>query len=245
MTIPSIVEMLQAGVHFGHQVSRWHPKMKPYIFTQRNGVHVIDLDKTRKILVETLEDVKKMASEGKTILFVTTKPQAKEIVKKAALDCGMPFLTDRWIGGLLTNFPEIKKLIQKYNRLHEEKASGELEKYTKKEQLDIAKLLEKMDTYLVGLKDLRKLPDAIFVPALQREKTTVVEATRVGVEIIGIADTNANPEKAKYVIPANDDGVRSIELMVNLMAVTIKEGKAEWDKKQNDITKERKVEVKA
>jgi len=235
MNLPSIVEMLQAGVHFGHQVSRWHPKMEPYIFTQRNGVHVIDLEKTRKILAETLEEAKKMASEGKNILFVTTKPQAKALVKEVAEDAGMPYLTDRWIGGLLTNFAEIKKLIGKYNRLNAEKASGELEKYTKKEQLDIAKQIEKMDTYLYGLKDLKKLPDAIFIPALQREKTAVIESNRMGVDIFGVCDTNANPEKASYIIPANDDGVRSIEMIVKLFGEAVKEGKAEWEKKQKDV----------
>jgi small subunit ribosomal protein S2 len=240
MNLPSIVEMLQAGVHFGHQVSRWHPKMKPYIFTQRNGVHVINLEKTRQILAETLETVKKMASEGKVILFVTTKPQAKEIVKSAAEKCGTPYLTTRWIGGMITNFKEIQKLINKYNRLTAEKESGELEKYTKKEQLDIAKQLEKMGLYLGGLKELKKLPDVIFVPALQREKTAVTEAGKVGVEIVGVCDTNANPEKANYIIPANDDGVRSIEMIVNLVSEAVSEGKAELEKKQLDITKESK-----
>ena len=240
MNLPSIVEMLQAGVHFGHQVSRWHPKMKPYIFTQRNGVHVINLEKTRQILAETLETVKKMAADGKVILFVTTKPQAKEIVKSAAEKCGSPYLTNRWIGGMITNFEEIKKLINKYNRLTAEKESGELEKYTKKEQLDITKQLEKMGLYLGGLKDLKKLPDVIFIPALQREKTAVTESSKVGVEIVGVCDTNANPEKATYIIPANDDGVRSIEMIVNLVSEAVSEGKAELEKKQLDITKESK-----
>ncbi|HBU07434.1 MAG TPA: 30S ribosomal protein S2 [Candidatus Magasanikbacteria bacterium] len=227
MKIPSIMEMLKAGVHFGHQISRWHPKMKQYIFGQRNGIHVIDLEKTQEILKTTLESVKNLAKDGKVILFVTTKPQAREIVKAAALSCDMPFLLDRWIGGLLTNFTEIKRLIKKYNRLKEEQASGELEKYTKKEQLDIARELEKMDKSLGGLAKLEKKPDVLFIPALQKEKTAMLEAKRMGIEIIGVCDTNANPDNADYIIPANDDAVNSINMITNLVAEAIKEGLAE------------------
>lgn len=239
MQIPSLVEMLQAGVHFGHQVSRWHPKMAPYIFTQRNGIHVIDLEKTRQHLETVLSNIRQMAETGKMILFVTTKPQAQEIVRQAAIDCGMPYLVERWLGGLLTNFSEIRKLIQKYLRLKEQQASGELERYTKKEQLDIARELEKMDQTLAGLSLLERLPDALFLPAMQREKTAVVEANKMGVDIIGVCDTNANPEKATYVIPANDDAVNSIKLIVGLVAEAVKEGRAEWVKKQGAV----KVEV--
>ncbi|MFH1947343.1 MAG: 30S ribosomal protein S2 [Candidatus Magasanikbacteria bacterium] len=227
MKIPSILEMLKAGVHFGHQTTRRHPKMESYIFTKRNGVHIIDLEKTKVIMEEVLVQVKKMASEGKTILFVSTKPQAKEIVKKAAMDCGMPYLVDRWIGGLITNFTEIKKLIARYNQLKEEQASGELEKYTKKEQIDFAKQIKKMDISLSGLTKIQKLPDVLFVPSLQNEKTAVTEANKMGVRIIGIADTNANPDKANYIIPANDDAINSIKMIVNLVAEAVKEGVAQ------------------
>ncbi len=230
MTIPSILEMLQAGVHFGHQTSRWHPKMKDFIYTDRNNIHVIDLEKTRAQLESVLPAIKKMAAEGKQILFVSTKPQAREVVKAAAIECGMPFLTDRWLGGMLTNFGEIKKLVKKYNTLKEEQANGELEKYTKKEQLDIAKELEKMDIYLGGLAKLEKMPDALFLPAMQREKTAVMEANRMHVPVIAICDTNANPEKADLVIPANDDAVNSIKMIVNLVAQAVKEGKTEGEK---------------
>jgi len=224
MKIPSILEMLQAGVHFGHQTTRRHPKMDEFIFTQRNGVHIIDLEKTKLKVEESLVQIQKMAQEGKTILFVSTKPQAKEIVKQAAIDCGMPYLVDRWIGGLITNFSEIKKLIARYNTLKEQQASGELERYTKKEQVDFAKQIEKMDGSLSGLTTLKKLPDVLFIPSLQREKTAVVEATKMRVPIIGISDTNANPDKADLFIPANDDAINSIKMMVNLVAGAIKEG---------------------
>lgn len=222
--------MLQAGVHFGHKVSRWHPKMKPFIFTQRNGIHVINLEETQVKLKETLDAVKNLASEGKVILFASTKPQAREIVKQAAISCGAPYLVDRWIGGLLTNFVEIKKLIKKYISLKEQQKNGELEKYTKQEQLEIAKELVKMDVSLVGLTSLEKMPDVLFIPALQCEKTAVLEANRMKVKIVGVCDTNSNPDKADYIIPANDDAVNSITLIVNLVAEAVKEGKVEWEK---------------
>ncbi len=237
MKIPSIMEMLEAGVHFGHQVSRWHPKMKPYIFTDRNGVHIINLEETQKQLESTLTAVKQMASEGKTILFISTKPQAREIVKAAAIAAGAPYLVDRWLGGLLTNFVELKKLIKSYINLKEQQVSGELERYTKKEQLDIAKDLEKKDETLAGLTSLERMPDVLFIPAMQREKTAVAEARRMGVTIIAVCDTNANPTYADYDNPANDDAVRSIEMIVGLVRDAVKEGKTEWEKKKLETVK--------
>ena len=230
--IPSIEQMLEAGVHFGHQASRWHPKMKPFIFGTRNGVHIIDLEKTKEKLQETLAGVKQMAAEGKNILFISTKPQAKEAVKAAAISCGMPYLVERWIGGLLTNFVEIRKLLKKYTSLKQAQATGGLERYTKKEQLDIAKELEKMDKSLSGIALLDKIPDVIFVPALQQEKTAVMEAERMEVNIVGISDTNANPSRATHFIPANDDGVKSITMMVNLVAEAVKEGRADYEEQR-------------
>lgn len=203
--------------------------MKEYIFTERHGVHIIDLDRTRQEIDRVLGAVKQMAAEGKTILFVTTKPQAQEILKQAAQSCGMPFLTDRWLGGLLTNFPEMKRMLNKYRKLKEEQASGELEKYTKKEQTKIGKDLVKMDMNLSGLATLMDMPDAIFVAAAQREKTALTEANRMNVPVIGICDTNSNPDRVEYVIPGNDDAVKSITLLVNLVAEAIKEGRAELE----------------
>ncbi|MFH1286367.1 MAG: 30S ribosomal protein S2 [Candidatus Magasanikbacteria bacterium] len=232
MKIPSILEMLEAGVHFGHQSSRWHPRMRPYIFTQRNGVHIIDLEKTQTELEKTLAAVKKMAAEGKQILFITTKPQARDIVRDAAIDCGMPYLVERWIGGFITNFDEIKKLLNKYISLKEQLETGGLEKYTKKERLEISKEIEKMGVSLAGLVSLKSIPDALFVPAMQREKTAVTEANRLNVPIVAVCDTNANPDKADYIIPANDDAIKSITMMVNLVSTAAKEGREEWEKKQ-------------
>ena len=232
MKIPSIEEMLKAGVHFGHQKSRWHPKMKQFIFTERNSVHVINLEKTQEELAKVLEKVKQMASEGKIILFTTTKPHAKEIVKEAAISCGAPYLVDRWIGGMLTNFPEIEKLIKKYLTYKEENEAGEWERYTKKEALERQRDLDKMEVYISGIATLEKMPDVVFTPTVQQEKTAMVEANRLGVEVIGVCDTNANPNTVDYVIPANDDAINSIQMMSNLVASAINEGKAEYEKKQ-------------
>jgi small subunit ribosomal protein S2 len=237
MQIPSLEQMLQAGAHFGHKKSRWHPKMSPFIFGDRHGIHILNLEETQKQLETVLGQVKQMTKEGKIILFVSTKPQAREIVKAAALECGAPFLTDRWLGGMLTNFTEMKRLIKKYLRLKNEQATGELEKYTKKERLEIGKEIEKMDSYLIGLSTLEKLPDALFLPSVQQEKTAMQEARAMKVPVIGVCDSNANPRFVDYIIPANDDAVKSITLMANLVAAAIKEGKEEREKESKEVGK--------
>jgi len=235
--LPSVLEMLQSGVHFGHQVSKRHPKMAPFIFASRNEVNIIDLEKTQAKLKEVLEIIKNLAADGKIILFATTKPQARVIVRDAAVACGMPYLVDRWLGGLITNFPELKKLIAKYLKMREEKTAGEWEKYTKKEQKDMQKQLDKLDTSISGLTALTKLPDVLFVPSLQGEKTAVLEANRMGVPVVGIADTNANPDKSSHFIPGNDDAVNSIKMMVNLVAEAVRDGRKEFELKKVEIKK--------
>ncbi|MSU74929.1 MAG: 30S ribosomal protein S2 [Candidatus Magasanikbacteria bacterium] len=228
--LPSLMEMLKAGVHFGHQRSRWHPKMQPYIFGLRNGVHVIDLDKTLEQLASALQYVHDLAAKGKVILFVGTKRQARELVKVAALDCGMPYLTERWIGGLITNFDEFKRRMKKYKGIKEMFATGEIEKYTKKEQVVFQKQVEKMEKYLAGLVTLEKLPDALYIADLRVEKTAVAEAVRLNIPMVAVCDTNVDPTKVNYAIPANDDAVNSIKMIVNLMAEAVKEGKADYEK---------------
>ena len=235
--IPELLAMLKAGVHFGHQKSRRHPKMAPYIFTQRNGVHVFDLEATQAELEKTLESVKNLAAQGKVVLFVGTKKQAKETVKEAAKSCGMPYLVERWIGGLLTNFPEVKKRLRKYEELKELFKSGEAERYTKKEQLVLKKKMEKMEKYLEGLVGIEKMPDALYVASVHAEKTAITEASRTGTEIVGVCDTNCNPSKVDYLIPANDDAVNSIKMMAELVAAAVAEGKAEWEKKKSEMPK--------
>lgn len=240
--MPSLAEMLKAGVHFGHQSSRWHPKMEPYIFGSRNGIHIIDLEKTQVEMENTYAEVKKLVAQGKVVLFVGTKRQAREIVKGAAMKCGMPYLTERWIGGLLTNFDECKRRLKKYKSLKEQVASGEVEKYTKKEQSDIKKQIEKMDKYLAGLVSLEKMPDALYVADMRVEKTAITEARKMDVPVIGVCDTNVDPTKATCVIPANDDAVNAIQMIADFIVEAVNEGKKEWEQKKMAATKELSVE---
>ena len=224
--------MLKAGVHFGHKTSRWHPAMEPYIFTERSGVHVINLETTRKKLEEALDAARAMAAEGKIILFVGTKKQAQSIVRQYAEQCGMPYIVERWIGGLVTNFSELSKVIKKYLLLKEKKEKGELEKYTKKEQLEFEREIERLGHMVSGVATLERLPDALFITDMRLEKTARTEAERKGMIVFGVCDTNANPKHATYVIPANDDAVNAITMVVSLMAEAIAEGRAEWKEKQ-------------
>jgi small subunit ribosomal protein S2 len=218
-TIPSIEQMLKAGMHFGHRSSKWHPKMEPFIFGKRNGVHIIDLIQSRQRLEEALAYMQKMKAEGKTILFVGTKMQVKNPLKRVASEIGMPYITEKWMGGTLTNFPIIKKLIKKYKDLTADQKSGMLSKYTKKEQLDFSKEIEKLDLKVGGLTELNKLPDAVFVWDIKVEKTAVLEARKKNIPVIAICDTNTNPTDINYPIPSNDDATKTIKLVLN----TIKE----------------------
>lgn len=235
-----MMDMLKAGMHFGHQKSRWHPKMKPYIFGVRNGVHILNLERTTEELQKALDYVKSLAASGKVVLFVGTKRQAQSLIKAAAESCEMPFLTERWIGGLLTNFDETKQRIKKYKTLKQQIATGEIEKYTKKEQSDLVKLVAKMDKYLAGLTNLEKMPDAMFVVDMRVCKTAVTEGLRTNVPIIGVCDSNVNPDQADFVIPANDDAINSIKTISNLMAEAVNEGKKEWEKNRVSLEKESK-----
>ncbi len=243
--IPSLVEMLKAGVHFGHQSSRWHPKMEPYLFGVRNGIHVIDLEKTTDELVKVLAHVKDLASKGKVILFVGTKRQARTFVKDAAERCGMPYVVERWIGGLLTNFPECKRRLVKYRGLKEQVATGEIEKYTKKEQAVLKKMIEKMDKYLVGLTSLEKIPDALYIADMRVEKTAITESRKTEVPVIAVSDSNVDPTKVAFPIPANDDAVNAIKMIADLMAEAVNEGKLEAEKKKAMMKEEMPVVEKA
>jgi len=233
--MPTLLEMLKAGVHFGHQKSRWHPKMKPFIFGVRNGVHVIDLDKTVEELNNALAYVKTLAAQGKVILFVGTKRQARDPVRLAAESCGMPYLVERWIGGLLTNFEEFRRRLKKYKGLKEMVVTGEIEKYNKKEQSTIKKQIEKLDKYLAGLTTVDKIPDALYIADVRIEKTAVTEARRTNVPMVAVCDSNVDPTKITYPIPANDDAVNSIKMIVGLIAEAINEGKAEFEKNRSEM----------
>ena len=230
MILPTLQELLESGVHFGHQKGRWHPKMKPFIYAERNGIHVLNLEKTAVKLAEAAEFVKGVSKRGGSVLFVGTKKQAQNIMKKYALESGSPYIIERWIGGLFTNFTNVSKLIKKYKGLLESKESGALEKYTKKEQVEFAKEIEKLSRFVGGLTDLNKIPEAIFVCDVKKEKTAVAEATKRNVPIISFVDSNINPDLVTHPIPANDDGVKSIEIIAKTIAAAVRAGKEEKQK---------------
>lgn len=224
--IPTLVEMLQSGMHFGHTSSRWHPKMKPFIFGERNGIHIIDLEKTQTQLEAALNLLKEIASRGGVILFVGTKIQAKSIVQKYAEACGMPYVNQRWLGGTLTNFHQLKETLKRLKMLKDQREKGELKKYTKKEQLLLNREIEEMEVKVGGIQQITKIPDAIFVIDIRTEKTAVQEAQVTKTKAIAVCDTNVNPAGVDAIIPANDDAVKSIELVCKLACEAIKEGKA-------------------
>jgi small subunit ribosomal protein S2 len=226
MQMPTVMELLQSGVHFGHQKGRWHPKMKPYIFTERSGVHIIDLEKTLEKLEKASEYVSKIAANGGYVLFVGTKSQGQSIIKKYAEMCGMPYINQRWVGGLFTNYSNVSKLIKKYRSLKEQRETGALAKYTKKEQVDFSKEIERLEKMVGGLENMGKLPEAMFVLDVKREKTAVMEAKKRKITVIGFSDSNINPEMLDYAIPANDDAVNSIDLITRVIAASINEGKS-------------------
>lgn len=230
----SLMEMLKAGVHFGHKTSLWNPKMAGYIYTQRNNIHILDLEKTRTKLSEALGFAKEVASKGGTILFVGTKRQAKEEVRKAAESCGMPYVVTRWLGGTFTNFRTIQRTIKKMERLTKMIEDGEIGKYTKKEQLMIRREVEKMGTFFSGIKDMKKLPEAIFVLDTKYDHIPVEEARQSKVKVIGLVDTNSDPTKVDYVIPSNDDAIKVISFMAQAMAEAINEGRSNMS--QNIVT---------
>jgi len=230
MKLPSIVELLQAGVHFGHQKGRWHPKMKPYIFAERNGVYVIDLEKSLEKLAEAAEFAEKIGTNGGTVLFVGTKSQGKNIIEKYAKQAGMPYIKERWVGGLFTNYATVGKLIKKYKSLKEQRDSGALAKYTKKEQAEIGKEIERLDKMVGGLENMAKLPEAVFILDAKHEKTALLEARKRRIPIISFADTNINPELLDFPIPANDDAVNSIDIITRTIAEAINFGKVKQKK---------------
>lgn len=225
MNIPSMQNLLEAGVHFGHQVRKWHPKMSQFIFSAKDGVHIIDLEKTVDKLSQACKFAKDIASKGGTILFVGTKRQAAEIIKTEAQRAGMPYICERWIGGLITNFSEIYKNIEKLANLETKRTAGEFEEFTKKERLLIDREIAKLDRLYGGLRGLDKIPDAIFVVDVKKEETACREAQRREVPVVAICDTNANLDLVDYPVPGNDDAVKSIKILVQTIADAIVEGR--------------------
>ncbi len=223
--IPDLLNMLEAGVHFGHERSKRNPKMEPYVFLRRNRIAIIDLEKTQAGLIEAANFVEHlMAKTTGEVLFVGTKRQAREIVRRHAESVKMPYVTKRWLGGTLTNFATIQKSIEKLDELKKQQESSSIEKLTKKERAVMRKEIQRLEEVLEGMMNVRKLPAALFVVGAQDEKLAVREARRAGIPIVGIADTNANPDLLDYAIPANDDAVRSLDMLVDVIAQAIAAG---------------------
>jgi small subunit ribosomal protein S2 len=221
-----LMDMLKAGVHFGHKKSKKHPKMDEYIFAVRNGISIIDLSKTKFKLSEAADFAKKVSADGGTVLFVGTKRQAGKIVKEAAERCEMPYVSERWLGGTFTNFDKILIGKKRLESLIAQKESGELEKkYTKKEVQEIGREMKRLEIKFGGIKKVNKIPEAVFVVDIEEEETAILEANKVGVPIIAITDSNTDPSTVTYPIPSNDDAIRSIELVTNVIADAIIEGK--------------------
>ena len=226
MAVVTMKQLLESGVHFGHQAKRWNPKMKKYIFTERNGIHVIDLHKSLKKIEEAYSVVREIAAEGGIVLFVGTKKQAQEAIKDQSERAGMFYVNNRWLGGMLTNFETIKGRIARLKELSRMDEDGTLDTaYTKKEAANLRKELEKLSKNLSGIKDMPRVPDALFVVDVKKEALAVAEAENLGIPVIAMIDTNVDPDMITYPIPANDDAIRSVKLMSTLMANAIIEGK--------------------
>ncbi len=225
MAVVAMKQLLEAGVHFGHQTRRWDPKMAEYIFQARNGIHIIDLQKTSKKLDEAYSFLKEQAEEGKTVLFVGTKKQAQECVKEAAEKCGMYYVNQRWLGGTLTNFETIRKRINRLMELEKMQEDGTFEVLPKKEVILLKKEMEKLEKNLGGIKDMTELPGVMFIVDPKKERIGILEARKLGIPVIGLVDTNCNPEDVDYAIPGNDDAIRAVKLIADCMANAVIEGK--------------------
>ena len=224
MSRTNFQELLDAGVHFGHLARKWNPKMAPYIFDQKNGIHIIDLHKTAIKLEEADEEMKMLAKSGRKILFVATKKQAKEIVSEKATAVNMPSVTERWAGGMLTNFPTIRKAIKKMGTIDKMKEDGTFEKLAKRERLQVDRQRAKLEKNLGSIRDMSRLPSALFVVDIQKEANAVKEANRLNIPVFAMVDTCCDPTPIDYVIPANDDATKSIECVLNVLCAAIQEG---------------------
>ena len=225
MSIISMKQLLEAGVHFGHQMRRWDPKMKPYIFTERNNIYIIDLQQTVKLIEVAYDFVREISSNGGNILFVGTKKQAQEAIKNEAERCGMFYVNYRWLGGILTNFDTIKKRVKRLFELEEMENNNMFEVLPKKEVISLKREKEKLEKILTGIKNMEKLPDAVFIIDPKKENIAVAEVIKLSIPIVAIVDTNCNPDEIDYVIPGNDDAIRAVKLISSVIADAVIEGK--------------------
>ena len=225
MGVISMKQLLEAGVHFGHQTRRWNPKMAPYIYTERNGIHIVDLQKSVGMVDDAYNAVFDVVAQGGTVLFVGTKKQAQDAVKEEAERCGMYYVNERWLGGMLTNFKTIQSRIERLKAIEKMQEDGTFDVLPKKEVANLQKELEKLEKNLGGIKEMKHIPDAIFVVDPKKEKICVQEAHALGITLIGIADTNCDPEELDFIIPGNDDAIRAVKLIVSKMADAVIEAK--------------------
>ena len=225
MSVISMKQLLEAGVHFGHQTRRWNPKMAEYIFTERNGIYIIDLQKTVKKLEEAYMFIREIAADGGEVLFVGTKKQAQDSVKEEAIRCGMPFVNARWLGGMLTNFNTIQKRIKRLAQLKAMEADGTFDLLPKKEVTKLNLEIEKLEKFMGGITEMKKQPAAMFIVDPRKERIAVLEAKKLGIPIVAIVDTNCDPDEVDYVIPGNDDAIRAVKLIAGAMADAVIEGR--------------------
>ena len=244
MAVISMKALLESGVHFGHRTNKWDPRMKPYIFTERNGIHIIDLQQTVKLLNQGYNTIRDTVANGGTILFIGTKRQAQETVAEEAARCGMPYVTERWMGGMLTNWTTMYKRIQELERLEKLRDSGEINRLTKKEGLLIEREILRLTTRLSGSRIMKRRPEMIFIIDVGREDAAVREANLLKIPIVALVDTNCNPQNVDYVIPSNDDAIRAIKLLVAKIADAVLEGKAMRKEEEPEQTGETKAEAK-
>ncbi len=250
MSKVELVQLIQSGAHFGHLTRRWNPKMKPYIFMEKNGIHIIDLKKTQMMLEEAAEKLNQFVSEGKSVLFVGTKKQAKSVIEKEARKCGANWVSERWLGGMLTNFATIRKSVKRLQNIEKQETDGTFDKITKKEILFLSRERDKLKNVLEGVESMNKLPGALFIVDIRKESIAVKEAKKLNIPVFAIVDTNCDPDEIDYMVPANDDAVKTVELITRRMADAVVEGQAKLKEKRAEeaaekerIKKEREKEA--
>ncbi len=246
-----LTQLIEAGAHFGHLTRRWNPKMKPYIFMEKNGIHIIDLKKTQKYLTEAAEELGKMVSDGRKVLFVGTKKQAKNVIETEARRCGQNWVSERWLGGMLTNFSTIRKSVKRLSNIEKQETDGTFDKITKKERLFLTREKDKLKKVLEGVESMGKLPGALFIVDIKKEAIAVQEAHRLNIPVFAIVDTNCDPDEVDYLVPANDDAVKTVEIITKYMAdaviegdAKLKEKKAEENAEKERVKKEKEAERK-
>ena len=244
MSRVQLTELIEAGAHFGHLTRRWNPKMKPYIFMEKNGIHIIDLKKTQSLISEAAEIMSKFVAEGRSVLFVGTKKQAKGVIESEARRCNSNWVSERWLGGMLTNFATIRKSVKRLNNIEKQETDGTFEKITKKERLFLSREKDKLKKVLEGVESMNKLPGALFIVDIKKESIAVKEAKRLNIPVFAMVDTNCDPDEIDYIIPANDDAVKTVELITKSIAEAVIEGQAKLKEKKAEEAAERERQKK-